>query len=1348
MSLKGDCKLPNIWVPGTISPYTKGYCTTQKEPPNYDILSYECKHPKIWVPGTKNPKTKGFCATPLLKSNSPKPKSPVKSKTPPKPKSKSKLQSSVKSPPKKLIDVNLSGKNLTEFPRDLLENAPTIQTLNLYSNKLTQIPKEIGDMVNLKELNLGKNPFTQLPKEVGKLKNLEKLTLFTNEITQLPKEIWELTNLKELVVENKITQLPKEIGKLKNLEKLSTHGAKLTQLPKEIGELTNLKELILMDNELTQIPEEVGNLKNLTTLGLSHNKLTSIPKEVGNLRNLEILYLGGNKLRQIPKEIANLMNLQQLELSDNNLTQLPKEMYNLKGLEYFNIKGNKNLTQVSDKIYDMGQEIELDTTTQVISKSPPKVKSKSPPKVKSKSPPKVKSKSPSKVKSKSPLKVKSKSPPKPIDAKLSITFVKPLDDEDEFLDFVEKYNYDFGDLTPKIYIIYDLDDNYMEFVKDLLIKYSSDIKVIGLFTKGNPNPEILYDEKKGIFLPKSLSPKVKSTMKSPVKVKSKSPVKFLPPKIKSKSPVKIDYLSLKYYNEQQKSLTLVNMNLTHLPESIKSLAPTLKLLFVQINQITELPEWISTFTNLEKLSISANPIKKLPNSIDKLQKLHTLSIMETKITSLPESMKNMPNLDVVYYGDYEDYDYKKIKNDKSIDELNIILSNLNSTSPSPKVKSVMKSPSVTDDMLNPIEMTYLKPKTSGSSKGGIYKDKDGNQWLIKEYNSNEQAKNEYLAYRFYQLANIDTPIYKLMNKDGKCVIGSKCIKLSNIPKSDYPKLWSGFALDAWLANWDVIGADHDNVMKGTDGTVYRVDLGGSLLYRAMGGKKILTNDVIELNTMRDKSTNMNAWTVFKDIPSDVLFSSIQNVLTKITPSKIDELVGKYGPKDTNENSKLKHTLKSRLEYYKAIKKESKSPTANKQAPIQIPQSKKPHEYHPESATLMKPNKYTDMFKVQTNYVKNLDSETIDAIKYYTGSGYNVMNNLLRQNKMQFKTNDIVKKINLIDRAFRNAPPLKQSMVVYRGINLNYKINQDFIDKGYVSTSADKNKSLAFNQHKKNKCCFFEIYLPKGSRVLPLVSISHYKEEMEILLCRNSLFQIVKQDFTPTGNTIITKYVEHIPTTPFELTPVKIDQENWKQISDTVLQDENGCNWGITNYSGNVDRMKNEYLGYVLYLLNEIPVRQLKLIHVDDQLYLATKDMPNVSAPKPDDYSKFWPGFIVDCWLANWNVLGYNMTNIKMNNGKAIRMDVSGVMKYRATGGFKPFTPKVTELNTFLDSSKNKDTAVMFDNMDESVWKKSVAKLASIDDSKIQTYVNTFGPGTDNDKQELFKTLVARKKDLI
>lgn len=60
-----------------------------------------------------------------------------------------------------------------------------------------------------------------------------------------------------------------------------------------------------------------------------------------------------------------------------------------------------------------------------------------------------------------------------------------------------------------------------------------------------------------------------------------------------------------------------------------------------------------------------------------------------------------------------------------------------------------------------------------------------------------------------------------------------------------------------------------------------------------------------------------------------------------------------------------------------------------------------------------------------------------------------------------------------------------------------------------------------------KCCFFEIYIPKGSHVLPLRPISSFPKEMEILLSRNSCFTLVKKDFTPKANTMIVKYKENL-----------------------------------------------------------------------------------------------------------------------------------------------------------------------------------------------------------------------------
>ncbi len=36
MVLKSECKLPMIWVPGTINPFSHGYCAEQDGPPNYN----------------------------------------------------------------------------------------------------------------------------------------------------------------------------------------------------------------------------------------------------------------------------------------------------------------------------------------------------------------------------------------------------------------------------------------------------------------------------------------------------------------------------------------------------------------------------------------------------------------------------------------------------------------------------------------------------------------------------------------------------------------------------------------------------------------------------------------------------------------------------------------------------------------------------------------------------------------------------------------------------------------------------------------------------------------------------------------------------------------------------------------------------------------------------------------------------------------------------------------------------------------------------------------------------------------------------------------------------------------
>jgi 8-oxo-dGTP diphosphatase len=51
------------------------------------------------------------------------------------------------------------------------------------------------------------------------------------------------------------------------------------------------------------------------------------------------------------------------------------------------------------------------------------------------------------------------------------------------------------------------------------------------------------------------------------------------------------------------------------------------------------------------------------------------------------------------------------------------------------------------------------------------------------------------------------------------------------------QMQKGFAADAVLGNWDVTGADWDNLLVDKEGKVWRIDNGSGMRYRAQGGKK-------------------------------------------------------------------------------------------------------------------------------------------------------------------------------------------------------------------------------------------------------------------------------------------------------------------------------------------------------------------------------------------------------------------------------------------------------------------------------------------------------------------------------
>jgi len=163
----------------------------------------------------------------------------------------------------------LEGSKITTLPPSIgrLED---LQYLDLSATeKLVNLPEEIGDLANLNKLDLQRSGITSLPPSIGRLKNLQVLNL---------------SSAKELV------NLPEEIGNLTSLCSLSLYGSNITSLPPSIGRLKNLQVLNLMcTEELVNLPEEIGDLTSLTNLNLLYSNITSLPSSIGRLRNLKDL---------------------------------------------------------------------------------------------------------------------------------------------------------------------------------------------------------------------------------------------------------------------------------------------------------------------------------------------------------------------------------------------------------------------------------------------------------------------------------------------------------------------------------------------------------------------------------------------------------------------------------------------------------------------------------------------------------------------------------------------------------------------------------------------------------------------------------------------------------------------------------------------------------------------------------------------------------------------------------------------------------------------------------------------------------------------------------------------------
>lgn len=470
-----------------------------------------------------------------------------------------------------------------------------------------------------------------------------------------------------------------------------------------------------------------------------------------------------------------------------------------------------------------------------------------------------------------------------------------------------------------------------------------------------------------------------------------------------------------------------------------------------------------------------------------------------------------------------------------------------------KKGSVLVEPYHADDKTNVSDEPVLYVNTDkfkkvgqqgGSNPGGTYEDPEtGERFYVKKAESEQHAANEVLAARLYDAAGVKVPEVYLTELDGQPAVASRII-------SDLQPLYpgghttpetlkegrKGFAMDAWLANWDSVGLVYDNLMKDKDGNAVRADTGGAMLYRAMGSPKgdLFGNTANETDTLRS-GKNPQAGKIFGDMSDADVAADIANTVNNVDETLVNSLIDEL-PFTDSAKGELKGKLASRK---KGLN--SKFAVAPK---ITIPD--KPEETPLKTIdknVSAKPE--TPINADVTKLSADITSEESIALSHYIGESYKEINNALREKSAS--TSWIKLQIAALDSALAKSTVVKP-VKVYRRVKTMGWLDDELApgseleDKGYVSTSMSKHVAMSTFGGSKSKSALFEIDLPSGINALDVSGVlahvqdpgtddnddddyyndedEEYSDEDEIILPHGTKFSVVSDSKDASGNRVI------------------------------------------------------------------------------------------------------------------------------------------------------------------------------------------------------------------------------------
>ena len=202
------------------------------------------------------------------------------------------------------------------------EKMKNLRSLSVINSKLTELPIRLSELPEVRDVEISGNEIAEFPKELAeKWQKVVSLRMNDTKLTSLPENIFGMKKVStfDFCDNQGLSNLPKYRGDNTYMGGLFLDNCSFTSIP-EIAN-TRMRTLSLANNKITSVSQEVVNglSDQLLTLILDDNKINSFPQMASS--SLIELSLDNCGLTAIP-DLSKLPELCVLSLNSNQILEV------------------------------------------------------------------------------------------------------------------------------------------------------------------------------------------------------------------------------------------------------------------------------------------------------------------------------------------------------------------------------------------------------------------------------------------------------------------------------------------------------------------------------------------------------------------------------------------------------------------------------------------------------------------------------------------------------------------------------------------------------------------------------------------------------------------------------------------------------------------------------------------------------------------------------------------------------------------------------------------------------------------------------------------------------------------